>query len=540
MSHERAVAHASTAASDNDVDRDELVPGRVSRSALLRKPDHAIISGLLARKARDANGVADGAEHAVATASSSSGQPLPEMLMRKFESSLGADLSGVRVHTGSESAAANDAVGARAYTLGSDIHFGANQYDPSSGAGEHLLAHEVAHTVQQGGGAQRMQFKLDVSSPGDALEHEADRAADAMVAGAAASVSMGSGVQRVQREKLPPSKTDNASASFTLKEVPLLGENGMDIGYVTLKASLSGAVSAAAHKDDKGGGGSKPIETSVSGKKDGVELGGSKELELGWTMNPKIQPGVSYDKDGLHFKVGVGIEREGWKGENWEFGDLALSITGIDWNPPKKPTCGEITGSVSGKVNGTFRGMDVALSGTLSGSAQPNWARILPKLGELAAEAVTAGLGSVAAAIALPLGVFAAGLVGWAKAGHEYDGLHGMIDNFSVQCDAVAREALTGVHRATVIAGIGDTAAGVTKAALDARKQAAAILGISEAALLAAGQHKPNLIEDVADMVWAAKWPAVQADLYKAYMLEGDRDQVRLLLNGYKRISASK
>ena len=194
MTHDRE--HSSSSASAPAPTSYEVDPGRANSSALMRKPDHAFASGLVQRKARDANGVAEGADSAVAAASSSSGSPLPETLQRKFESSLGADLSSVRVHTGNSSATANDAVGAKAYTMGNDIHFGAGNYDPSSADGEHLLAHEVAHTVQQGGGAQRMQFKLAVSSPGDAMEHEADRAADAMVSGAHAAVTSAGGLAR--------------------------------------------------------------------------------------------------------------------------------------------------------------------------------------------------------------------------------------------------------------------------------------------------------------------------------------------------------
>ncbi|HEY6175632.1 MAG TPA: DUF4157 domain-containing protein, partial [Kofleriaceae bacterium] len=64
------------------------------------------------------------------------------------------------------------------------------QYAPDTDAGKHLLAHEVAHTVQQSGGARGgPQYKLDVSSPGDAHEVEADRAADAMVMGTATTVT---------------------------------------------------------------------------------------------------------------------------------------------------------------------------------------------------------------------------------------------------------------------------------------------------------------------------------------------------------------
>jgi hypothetical protein len=103
-------------------------------------------------------------------------------MRQKFEGSLGADLSAVRVHTGSQSADAAESVGARAYTVEKDIHFGAGQFDPSSRDGEHLIAHEVAHTMQQQPAASSsLQPKLEVSQPGDAAEIEADRVADSLV-----------------------------------------------------------------------------------------------------------------------------------------------------------------------------------------------------------------------------------------------------------------------------------------------------------------------------------------------------------------------
>jgi hypothetical protein len=200
---ERDYARAETT-HDVAVDRDvDLGPGRLARSASLDTPKHPVVSRLIQRKAeRDDNGVALGADAAVAAASSSSGMSLPAPLLRKFESSLGADLSSVRVHTGSASAEAAQAVSAKAYTVGQDIHFGAGHYDPSSTAGQHLLAHEVAHTVQQSGGAQRkMQFKLEVSTPGDAHENEADHAADAMVLGQPFEATASAGLsRRVARE----------------------------------------------------------------------------------------------------------------------------------------------------------------------------------------------------------------------------------------------------------------------------------------------------------------------------------------------------
>ena len=139
-----------------------------------------------------------GAAQAVQAASGSSGAPLPQESQQRFESSLATSLSGVRVHTGEASAQAADQLSAKAFTRGQDIHFGAGQYQPGSAAGQELLAHEVAHTVQQGSQAGA-QAKLEVSSPGDALEAEADVAASAMVRGAPAQVSAAPGASTIQR-----------------------------------------------------------------------------------------------------------------------------------------------------------------------------------------------------------------------------------------------------------------------------------------------------------------------------------------------------
>ena len=144
----------------------------------------------IARRAEGGTGGdSHGAEHAVARAHSTIGEPLPAELASKFERSLGAPLGDVRVHTGEESQKAAESVGAQAYATGKDIHFAAGRYAPSTPAGEELLAHEVAHTVQQAPvSSAAMQHKLEVTEPGDACENEADAAAQRMVRGEAATV----------------------------------------------------------------------------------------------------------------------------------------------------------------------------------------------------------------------------------------------------------------------------------------------------------------------------------------------------------------
>ena len=100
----------------------------------------------------------------------------------RVEESTGADVSGVRVHTGAASQDAASSMAANAYTTGSDIHFAAGQYAPGTPAGDHLIAHEAVHTIQQAGGTS-LQRSAQVSQPGDAAEVEAERAADAIVGG---------------------------------------------------------------------------------------------------------------------------------------------------------------------------------------------------------------------------------------------------------------------------------------------------------------------------------------------------------------------
>lgn len=82
------------------------------------------------------------------------GSPLPNELRRKFEPAFGADFGAVRVHTGGDSAQMSNAIQAKAFTNGSDIHFNQGVYDPHSSAGQRLLAHELTHVVQQGAATQ--------------------------------------------------------------------------------------------------------------------------------------------------------------------------------------------------------------------------------------------------------------------------------------------------------------------------------------------------------------------------------------------------
>ncbi len=112
------------------------------------------------------------------------GRPLDAVTRRVMESALGANFENVRVHTESEAQAAAAELGVRAFTEEQDIYFAAEAYDPASSTGFELLAHELAHVIQQQRGG--------ASPPGLEHEEDADRAASAVQSGLSGSVTKAS------------------------------------------------------------------------------------------------------------------------------------------------------------------------------------------------------------------------------------------------------------------------------------------------------------------------------------------------------------
>lgn len=84
-------------------------------------------------------------------ASRGGGSSLPDSTREFMESRFGHNFSGVRVHTGAASEQLNRDVRSLAFTSGTDIYFGSGQYRPEANSGQHLLAHELTHVVQQSG-----------------------------------------------------------------------------------------------------------------------------------------------------------------------------------------------------------------------------------------------------------------------------------------------------------------------------------------------------------------------------------------------------
>lgn len=133
--------------------------------------------------------------------SQSAGAPLDGSTRASMETGFGRSFEDVRVHTDSAAATASQDLNARAFTVGQDVYFGQGAYDPGSSSGKHLIAHELAHVAQGGAPAAKSAGGMSLSSPGDAAEVEADRAADTVVAGGTVT-GLSSGGATVHRDAL--------------------------------------------------------------------------------------------------------------------------------------------------------------------------------------------------------------------------------------------------------------------------------------------------------------------------------------------------
>jgi len=146
--------------------------------------NHAFSSMLgrspLARDAEQGAGIlADGTVHSEVQSTIGTtrggGTGLDPGVATRMSDTLG-DLSDVRVHTDDTADKLNRSVSARAFATGTDVYFAKGEYNPGSASGDKLIAHELAHVVQQRGSAAG--GPLSVTEPGDAMEREADSVAE--------------------------------------------------------------------------------------------------------------------------------------------------------------------------------------------------------------------------------------------------------------------------------------------------------------------------------------------------------------------------
>jgi hypothetical protein len=172
------------------------------------------LGGLLQDVGHDAEQRADGVRRVLATP----GKPLEPRLERELGARFGTHFRGARIHADAAAAEAARNVEATAFTVGQHVVFGAGRYAPETGEGRALLAHELAHTVQQRG-ATASAGAVPRDSP---LEATATGAAQSVAAGSAAPSALGSSPIAVAREV--PGVHDDRNDEQVMLELALVAQ----------------------------------------------------------------------------------------------------------------------------------------------------------------------------------------------------------------------------------------------------------------------------------------------------------------------------
>jgi hypothetical protein len=162
--------------------------------ALQRAAGNAAVSRLLADDEQESDAGASVQD----VVGKGGGQPLPDTMRSTMESSFGQDFSSVRLHTDGAAASSAREMNAKAYTVGDDIVLGASSPSLHSSAGQHTLAHELTHVVQQRSGpvdGTDVGGGVKVSDPSDRFENQAESVAAEVASGGAEAAAP------VQREQ---------------------------------------------------------------------------------------------------------------------------------------------------------------------------------------------------------------------------------------------------------------------------------------------------------------------------------------------------
>jgi uncharacterized protein DUF4157 len=148
---EREAAAAARAVMTSNMGGPEMAPHTPQRSsrpgtpgALLETPG----SGVIGRQPAGYDASRGGTDARIP--GPAGGTPLPASVRGFMEPRFGADFGGVRIHTDGGAAVLSRQLSAQAFTTGNHIFFGGGQYQPETPSGRQLIAHELAHTVQQG------------------------------------------------------------------------------------------------------------------------------------------------------------------------------------------------------------------------------------------------------------------------------------------------------------------------------------------------------------------------------------------------------
>ena len=281
------------------------------------------------------------------------GQSLDDNTRKHMEGAFGTDFSNVRIHTGKEADSLSKSVQAKAFTTGSDIFFSEGAYNPGNKAGQHLLAHELTHTIQQGQSSQlnRMVIqRADMETSGGTWTDKEFKSVmvDNMKPGAL-----------MQMHFKPNKLVESKKVALTQKVKKMVNGKNLDLDKKEKekKGTLFGnaAKTAANRTTDKGEGHWDRMLSATN------PVYGAKNLEKGqdisetpmseFNMSDELDP-----KDRSNYQLG-------YRYNTW-FGKVDNTREAILWDQPNVPTGAagtemifEIAAvSIKGPQKGTFYG----------------------------------------------------------------------------------------------------------------------------------------------------------------------------------------
>jgi len=286
------------------------------------------------------------------------GHPLPGSTRDFFEPRFGQDLSDVRVHHDADAANAASEINAQAFTQGRDIYFGAGKYQPNSEGGKHLLAHELAHTMQQtdGAGQQRSALGAVQRTGGPVVQRN----------GAASSSPRSprnywlepdprSGTVRVSVPTLRVASVKEAATRAELQRLyrrPGLEARG-PTDQARLWTALSADVNAALQAQGLSGAGGPYLLKSRS---ENLAVGSTSVIAERLTRPFWKADGAICLHDIDHI---VDLQIAGWPGENWAHNLTNLQLLDEHTNRFRKgdntSAAGIVGGSIDSAADGALR-----------------------------------------------------------------------------------------------------------------------------------------------------------------------------------------
>ncbi len=160
-----------------------------------------------------------------------SGQSLDAGLQTKMGQAMGADFSGVKVHTDSQSDQLNKSIQARAFTTGQDVFFRQGAYNASSKDGQELIAHELTHVVQQNGSVTRKEK----------LQPKRQKSAETKTVVQASNITIQRAGESYATLKPAQKQEIDTSAKTTYKQEAQKFEENLGNALATHKDSIAGA-----------------------------------------------------------------------------------------------------------------------------------------------------------------------------------------------------------------------------------------------------------------------------------------------------------